>query len=117
MNYLTIKAKEVKHIINATFPNYRKRDVTVWPKTQVTFRDLNWSGGTRAEYRACTIDGKPLDNKVDMSKDAPWNNPYEGLTVDLPVGAVIVEGGFFCGKASKLSIFVHPDNMPKFITE
>ena len=117
MNTIEVKAKDLKPIIKATFPNYRKRLVYIKPTTKVTFHGLNWSGGSRSEYRACTVYGKPLPNKVDMSIPAPWNNPYEGLSVDLPPEAVIVEGGHFCGKTSTLRINVHPDNIPKLLPE
>jgi hypothetical protein len=115
MNMTQVKSKDLRPIIKATFPNYRKRTVYVKVTEKVTLRDLNWSGGTRSEYRACTIDGRPIENKVNMSGPAPWNNPYEGKEIDLPVGALIVEGGHFCGKQRTLYINVHPDNMPKLI--
>jgi len=111
------KTKDVKQIVKATFPNYRKRAVLIQPTTKVTFHGLNWSGGSRSEYRACTVDGKPLPNKVDMGKPAPWNNQYKGAEIDLPPGAVIVKGGCFCGKPATLVLYVHPDNMPKLLTD
>lgn len=117
MNRIELKAKDVKPLINATFPKYRKRKVIIRVTDKVKFYDLNWSGGTRSEYRACTVAGKPIDNRVDMSRPAPWNNPYEGLEIDLPKDAVIVEGGYFCGKPRTLYINVHPDNMPKLLAE
>ena len=117
MTSIEVKTKDVKDIVNATFPKYRKRMVRIYATTEVRFSDLNWSGGTRAEYRACTINGRPLSSAYDMSAPAPWANPFEGKTVGLPVGAVIVEGGHFCGKEATLRINVHPENMPKFIAQ
>jgi hypothetical protein len=111
-----VKAKDVRSIIRATFPNYRKRDVYLVPGTKVGFYNLNWEGGSRSVYRACTIEGQPLVGGGQMNAPAPWANAYEGLEVDLPKGAIIVEGGHFCGKESALRIHVHPENMPKLIT-
>jgi hypothetical protein len=111
---MEVKSKDVKEIIKATFKDYRKRKVWVTPTTKVKFWGVNWSGGSVSFYRACTIDGKPLVGP-DMSLAAPWDNPYEGLEVDLPKGAVIVKGGFFCGKPSQITLYVHPDNMPRMI--
>ena len=112
MSYETMPAKQFKDIIKATFPDYRKRTVVIAPREKVTFHDVNWSGGTRSEYRACSIDGKRAEKTPHMGLNAPWNNPYSGLTIDLPVNTVIVEGGYFCGKKRQLYIYVHPANMP-----
>ncbi len=117
MDFIKIKTKDVRAVVNATFPKYRKRTVVIRPTTKVTFFDLNWSGGTKADYRACTVAGDPLERKHDMGMAAPWNNPFEGKEIDLPKDVIIVEGGYFCGKDRQLYLHVHPDNMPKFITE
>jgi len=108
----TVESKKLKSIINATFPDYRKRKVFVRTSDKITFNDVNWSGGTKSEYRACSIDGRPLQTKVNMGGPAPWNNPYEGLTVAIPPGMVVVEGGYFCGMTSTLSITINPADMP-----
>ena len=112
-----IPTKQAKAIVKATFSDYRKRKVIVKVTDKVRFSDLNWSGGTRSEYRACDINGKPIDASVSMNGPAPWNNPFEGLEIDLPENAVIVEGGYFCGKARTLYINIHPANVPKLIPE
>lgn len=112
---IEIRTKEVKPIIKATFPKYRKLTVRVIATEKVTFSGLNWSGGTISDYKACTIDGKPIDSKHDMSMPHPWNNPFEGLTIDLPRGAVVVESGFFCGHKRQIYIYVNPEDMPKWL--
>jgi len=116
MSYLQIATKEVKHLVKATFPNYKRHKVVITASETVTFHDVNWSGGSKSEYRACTIDGKPMETKVNMGGPAPWNNPFEGKTVSIPPGFVVVQGGHFCGKTSMLYIHVHPENMPKLLT-
>ena len=113
---MEVKSRDMKRLIKATFPDYRKRTLRIEPTTQVRFMDLNWSGGTRSEYRACTITGQSIENRVNMSGPAPWNNPFEGKIIDLPEGAVVVEGGYFCGKPRQLRVYVHPNDMPKMLT-
>ena len=113
---MKIKTREVKDIVMATFPEYRKREVRIEPRDNVTFYDLNWSGGTKNEYKACHISGATNTRKLDMGRPAPWNNPYEGLTIQIPIDCLIIRAGYFCGQESMLTIFVNPANMPKFIT-
>ena len=114
---ITIQSKLVKPIILATFPDYRKRKVYLKSQTEVTLSDLNWSGGSKSEYRACTIDGKEIPSKYNLGGPAPWNNPFEGKKIDIPIGVVIVEGGFFCGKERTLYLYINPANMPKYLKE
>jgi len=116
MGTIRAKTKEVKGIVLATFPDYKRRDVVIQPTETITFHDLNWSGGTKSEYRACTVDGRSITGKYDMGAPAPWNNPFEGKSISIPEGAVIVEGGYFCGKPRILHIYVNPANMPKMLT-
>ena len=103
-----VATKTLKSIVAATFPKYRKRDVYVTQSETTTISDVNWSGGTRSEYRACTIDGKALETAVNMSGPAPWENPFEGLKINIPPGMVVVQGGHFCGKPSTLFITMNP---------
>jgi len=113
---IRIKTKEVRQIVDATFPDYRRKEVVIDARETVTFRDLNWSGGTKVEYRACGLDGVTNDRRLDMGRPAPWDNPYEGLTVNIPLDCAVVQWGYFCGKPSMMYIYVNPANMPKFIT-
>ena len=113
---MRVKTKEVRRIVDATFPDYRKREVIIEAGESVTFYDLNWSGGTKNEYRACAFDGTTNDRRLDMGRPAPWVNPCEGLTVQIPRDCLVVEGGYFCGQEKTLQILVNPANMPKFLT-
>ena len=115
---MTIKTKEVKEIIKATFPNYNKRNVVIVNKEEVELYNLNWSGGTRNEYKACTITGATLNNcKVNLSSCPPWANPFEGQKVSLPKNVLIVQNTFFQGQLATLTIYANPCNMPKVLTK
>ena len=105
----------ISAIVKATFPSYRRKKVYVCASETVQVYDLNWSGGTRSQYRACTLDGRELGALDKYSACAPWNNPAEGQTLPVPVGAVVVRGGHFCGKESLLCLTVNPADMPKYL--
>jgi hypothetical protein len=115
-NSVELSPKDVAQIIRATFPAYRKRKVWVRATESVTLLDLNWSGGTRSEYRACTLDGKALGNTDKYNAMAPWDaRQIEGVSLPIMPGACVVRGGHFCGKESVLTIYVHPSDMPRYL--
>ncbi len=103
-------------IVRATFPTYKRKKITIRPSESVQFQDLNWSGGTRCEYRSCTVDGQQLGSMDRYHSFAPWDvRQVEGQSIDIPAGAIVVRGGYFCGKESVLELNVHPADMPKYL--
>jgi len=108
------KKPEIAAIVRATFPSYRRKKVYLRVVESVTFSDLNWSGGTRSEYRACTLDGQLTGSMDKYHTLAPWDpRQVEGATVPLPQGHVVVRGGHFCGKESLLALYVHPADIAR----
>jgi len=113
---IEVQTKDVAQIIKATFPSYRKRKVYIRASETVSLQDLNWSGGTRSEYRACTLDGQSVGSLARFNAMAPWDSrQVEGVSLPLMAGAVVVRGGYFCGKESTITIHVHPADMPKYL--
>jgi hypothetical protein len=103
-------------IVRATFPDYRRKTVYVKASQTVGLHSLNWEGGSRSEYRACTITGELLGDTSRYAKLAPWDiRQVEGLEVPIPPGSVVVRGGHFCGKESLLTIHVNPADMPTYL--
>ncbi len=105
--------KQVKPILEITFPDYTGRKITVEPKERITFYDCNWSGGTKNEYKAIRNDGETST----LPTPAPWVNPFEGKTVDMRPDIIIVEHSYFCGKDIGITIHIHPDLLPKMLNE
>jgi hypothetical protein len=110
------KIPDLAAIVRATFPQYKRRIVTVRAAESVTLHGLNWSGGSRSEYVGCTLDAQATGSSLRYSALAPWVNHAEGASVPIPPGMVMVEGGTFCGKPSLLRITVNPADMPKFLS-
>lgn len=100
-----VTRKQVAPWLAATFPEYRGRKLRVHVAERVTFYDTNWSGGTRSEYRAVREDGRSTGR---LAVPAPWANPVEGATVDLPQDTVLAEHTVFCGKDAGVCFYVHP---------
>lgn len=113
--YRSIKrpASDFRDICRAL--NYRKRTVYVTVTERVTITDVNWSGGTRSTYHGLDIASGAINTANHFSVPAPWANQYEGAVVDLKPGKAIVRTGFFCGKVSAMTIYIHPDNMPALL--
>lgn len=107
----------IRAIVEATFPDYRRKTVSIKASESVELHDLNWSGGTRNEYRAALLDGSASGGStLPYSHLHPDQNHAEGKSVPVPQGAVLVRGGSFCGKPSMLTIYVNPADMPRLLT-
>lgn len=113
----TIKARrsEVAALVAATFPEYKGRKFAVEAAATVTLHDLNWSGGSRNQYRTCTVAGQKIGGADKWNAVAPWANIAEGKTLDIPQGAAVVKHAMFCGSDCGLTIYVHPADMPKWL--
>jgi hypothetical protein len=109
------KEPSIAAIVRATFPSYRRKKVYIKASETVSLQDLNWSGGTRSEYRACTINGQWTGSTANYHVCPPWANPAEGQEIPIPPGMIVVRGGHFCGKESALTLHVNPADMPKYL--
>lgn len=114
---INVKRQDVEHIVRATFPNYRGRKISVRASGAESLQDLNWSGGSRSEYRACTLDGRLLGTSADYNARWPgYNQGVEGARVDVPAGCVMVRHSILCGKDTGLTITCNAADMPRLLT-
>lgn len=113
----TIRARkaDVAPLVRATFHDYTGRKFTVRITEQVRLDDLNWSGGTRSQYRATTLDGTPLGNTDRYAAMWPGSNLAEGQTLPLVPGAAVVRHTIFCGTDCGLTIHIHPADAPRWL--
>jgi hypothetical protein len=115
MTTVHINPTDVPHIIRATFPGYTGKKVEVRASESVTISNLNWGGGSRSQYAACTLDGEPTGNAFAANQADPWKNKVEGQSVAVPPGHALVEHCLFCGKDLGLRIYVNPADMPRYL--
>ncbi len=102
--------RDVAHLLANTFPHYSGRKFRIELRPTVTFGDLNWSGGSRCQYRACTAAGTPIGDGAEWNACAPWRNPMEGATCPIPPGVVVVEHTMFCGRDCGITFHINPDD-------
>lgn len=108
---IPVKRASVARVVNTTFPQYKGRKIWLEPARTVNLNDLNWSGGTRNQYRTCTLDGRAIGGSERYAMMAPWENPAEGITLPLPTGFLVVRHGMYQGRDVGLTIYVHPDDL------
>lgn len=110
-----VERAAVDAIARATFPAYAGKSFKIVARERVTISDLNWSGGTRSEYAAATLDGRKLGDMAVFNAAAPWDNRAEGKNVEIPPGACVVEHSQFCGRDMGLTIYVRPDAVAAYL--
>lgn len=113
---MLVKTKDVKEVVRAVDPSYRKRQVSVVAASSVCLHDLNWSGGTRSSYTAVDLSTMGVvGGSSRYAAMAPWSNPAEGATLPIPEGFAVVRTGFFCGRELTATVYVNPANLQKLL--
>lgn len=115
MNTVFIDRKEVEPLIAATFPKYTGKKIEVRATESVLLHGLNWAGGSRNQYAACSLSGQAMGNAAIGNQAAPWSNPVEGKSCPVPAGYCVIEHCLFCGKDLGLRIYVNPADMPRYL--
>jgi hypothetical protein len=111
---MKISKKQADPIVKLAFPEYKGRKYFVEFTDKVVFYDTNWGGGTRNKYVIVRSDGK----KMEFNAPAPWVNPVEGKTFEIPEGVAVVRWAIFCGKDCGVTISLNPDHkMPEQIEQ
>jgi hypothetical protein len=129
MNRITLKnAPEVKRVILAAFPTYKKHDCFITPFYESGVRvNSFWDGGSKSyfvlvhlttlEHKALPSQSHPyfdLHNTTGETPDILFENGCATLK-RLPAGIALVEGGIFCGKTATAHIYLNPDNFAKLL--
>jgi hypothetical protein len=108
---------EVRRILQATFPKYRKRDVVVHVFSGPMTVNSYWDGGSKDVYHLVRLDNGQVAT-------VPTSHPYFDRRQDgarcgilelreLPENTVLVRGGWFCGKPATVYIYCRPDGLAK----
>lgn len=73
-----------------------------------------WDGGSRTYFRFIRLADGAITSQ--MPQQSAFGKKLEGIErVMLPVGMALVAHAYFCGKDMGLTIYVHPDNAPRFL--
>ena len=110
---IKLKSKDVPKHLRGTYTGRKFRLRAV--EEVIIPADANlWSGGSRESYSAILLaDGSTV---TLGSRTAPWSPDRREKAIKLVPDIAIVMHSFFCGTDMGLTFFVHPSNLPKFIT-
>jgi hypothetical protein len=93
---------------------YRKRVVRIRFATKVPLEGTYWDGGSRSVYHTFDLD-TGCWRTCPVYNPPQFGGPKETPTVEVGRGKVVVESGTFCGKATTVYVYVHPDDLLKLL--
>lgn len=99
-----------------TVLGYRKKKVRIVPTESVRLTGLNWEGGSKNTYHSADLQTDRVVSHTSFGNPHPWDNEREGAKVALPENMIVIRTSIFMGKESVMEIYVHPNNMPRFLT-
>ena len=105
---------EVRRVIQAAAPQYRKREVYFNVEETVALTGTYWSEGSHYSYHAIELTtGRTV---AAPQFDPPqFGGPRVTPRVAIPEGIAIVRTGTFCGKPATASIYICPANAAKLL--
>ena len=90
-------APEIKRIVLAADPSYKKHKAIVTFADHITISGTYWGGGSRSTYTAVNINTLATGSAPQFNPPQ-FGGPKTDPKVEIPEGIAIVETGFFCGK-------------------
>lgn len=124
-------APELKRVVLAAFPSYRKLRCTFSAFQGEENINSYWDGGTKDEFaivELSTMQRRALPSKThpfyEVARYGMANKENEVIRTDhvgniylklLPAGFALVKAGTFCGKPATAHIFFNPDNLAKYL--
>lgn len=107
-------APEIKALILAADPTYRKRTANLYAETEVSLYGTYWSGGSRNSYAGVCLSTRKVGAAVQYDP-AGFGGPAETPRVSMVQGAAVVRTGFFCGAVSTATVYLHPTNLAQLL--
>ena len=130
---MTINLKdspEVKAVVRAAFPSYRKLKASVQAFYPMTVNSY-WDGGSKDEFaivELLTLQRRDLPTSshpyFDVERRGLSSTENEHVSVDrvgnvtlkhLPDGFALVRAGTFCGKPATAAVYVPDSNLTKLL--
>ena len=103
----------VRRILNATYPNYRGRKISLVPQSYPLNVKSYWEGGSRSYFVFLRLD---TFQQAAMPAQSAFDAQIQGAeAVTLPENVACVEHCIFCGKDAGIRIHVNPSNVTKLL--
>lgn len=115
-NPLVLSQKQVGGLVKRLFPNYKGRKYTLITLTEKTLDGTYWDSGSRSYYVGLNLVTGQIGHLTLNCAPREFGGNAEGTRVPLTRELAIVEHRFF-GQYQRIVFYVHPDALPKFLTE
>lgn len=94
----------IKRLAKAAFPDYSGRKFFHAECDRVQIYDLNWSGGTRRQYRIVRLADLAIAPMDSLNNLAPWSNYAEGQSVAMNHRFAVVVRSVFMGRECGMTV-------------
>ena len=106
-----LRKQDILPILKLTYPDYKGRKYFLRVEESVLLYNLNWSDGSRRQYRFVNVDGRV--DSLNMGYQQPWANQYEGLRVTLPQDVCCVTRSVICGRETGVTVIIAPETIDR----
>lgn len=102
------KRPEIKKLVNAAFPSYRRKTVMIIPDTSVTFYQLAWDEGAKNEFGLVSITDGGTRGIVEYG---------EGKTMVIDPGFAALQLSYSGSKPALCFIYANPADVNKLLPD
>lgn len=113
---LVLSPKQAGPVVKRLFPDYKGRKYSLITCTQKTLDGTYWDSGSRSYYVGLNLATGQAEHLSLNCAPKQFGGTAEGTIVPLSQELAIVEHRFF-GQYQRIVFYVHPEAMPKFLTE
>lgn len=115
-NPLVLSQKQVGALVKRLFPNYKGRKYSLITLEEKTLDGTYWDSGSRSYYVGLNLATGQVGHLTLNTNPPQFGGKAEGTVVPLTRELAIVEHRFF-GQYQRIVFYVHPDALPKFLTQ
>ena len=99
-------------LMQTSYPDYKGRKFFIQVCVESIDTTSYWDSGSRTYFKFIRSDGKTMS----PLEQAPWKQTEENRTIKLQQGLACVTRAISCGYECGLTMYLHPSDMPKRLT-
>lgn len=105
----------IKEMLQATFPDYRGRKISIRGAERPLDVTSFWDGGSRSYFKAVDLSDLRRVMAVPQNGTPFDGGPIRPNGLEIPEGFAIVERAYFMGRGAGVTIHVNPATLPSVL--